>query len=45
MNTVLQSSSEDEAEHPLILEPSLEDTESLGVMGNLINCISTKLWW
>ena len=44
VNTVLQSSSEDEAEHPLILEPSLEDTESLGVMGNLINHISIKLW-
>ena len=45
VNTILQSSSEDEAEHPSILEPSLEDTENLGVMGNLINCISTKLWW
>ena len=44
VNTILQSSSEDEAEHPSILEPSLEDTENLGVMGNLINCISTKLW-
>ena len=43
-NTILQSSSEDEAEHPSILEPSLEDTENLGVMGNLINHISTKLW-
>ena len=42
---VLQSSSEDEAEHPAILESSLEDTENLGVMGNLFNCISTKLWW
>ena len=42
---VLQPSSEDEAEHPSILEPSLEDTENLGVMGNLINHISTKLWW
>ena len=39
-NTILQSSSEDEAEHPLILEPSLEDTENLGVMGNLINHLS-----
>ena len=45
VNTIMQSSSEDEAEHPSILEPSLEDTENLGVMGNLINCISTKLWW
>ena len=45
VSTILQSSSEDEAEHPSILEPSLEDTENLGVMGNLINCISTKLWW
>ena len=44
-NTILQSSSEDEAEHPSTLEPSLEDTEDLGVMGNLINCISTKFWW
>ena len=44
VNTVLQSSSEDKAEHPLTLEPSLEDTENLGVMGNLINYISTKLW-
>ena len=44
-NTILQSSSEDEADHPSILEPSLEDTENLGVMGNLINRISTKLWW
>ena len=34
---VLQPSSEGEAEHPSILEPSLEDTENLGVMGNLIN--------
>ena len=42
---VLQQTSEDEAEHPSILQPSLEDTENLGVMGNLINCISTKLWW
>ena len=41
---VLQPSSEDEAEHPSILEPSLEDIENLGVMGNLINHISTKLW-
>ena len=44
VNTILQSSSEDEAEHPSILEPSLEDTENLGVMVNLINHISTKLW-
>ena len=41
---ILQSSSEDEAEHPSILESSLEDTEDLGVMGNLFNHISTKLW-
>ena len=39
---ILQSSSEDEAEHPSI---SLEDTGNLGVMGNLFNCILTKLWW
>ena len=45
VNTILQSSSEDEAEHPSILEPSLEDSENLGVMSNLINHISTKLWW
>ena len=44
-NTISQSSSEDEAEHPLTLEPSLEDIENQGVMGNLINCLSTKLWW
>ena len=43
-NTILQSPSEDEAEHPSILESSLEDAENLGVMGNLINCLSTKLW-
>ena len=43
-NTILQSSSEDEAEHPSILEPSLEDTENLGVMGNLINHLFTKFW-
>ena len=42
---VLQSPSEDEVEHPAILESSLEDTENLGVMGNLFNHISTKLWW
>ena len=42
---ILQSSSEDEAKHSSISEPSLEDTEYLGVMGNLINCLSTKLWW
>ena len=41
---ILQSSSEDEAEHPSILESSLEDTGNLGVMGNLFNQISTKLW-
>ena len=42
---VLQSSSEDETEEdPSILESSLEDTGSFGVMGNLFNCISTKLW-
>ena len=43
-NTILQSSSEDEPQHLTILESSLEDNENLGVMGNLINCISTKLW-
>ena len=43
-NIILQSSSEDELQHPTTLESSLEDTENLGVMGNLINCISTKLW-
>ena len=42
---ILQSSSEDEAEHPSILGSSLENTENCGVMGNLFNCISTKLWW
>ena len=42
---VLQSSSEDEQQHPTILESSLEATENLGVMGNLFNHISTKLWW
>ena len=42
---VLQSSSEDEPQHPTILESSLEDTENLGVMGNLFNHIATKLWW
>ena len=42
---VLQSFSEDELQHSTILESSLEDTENLGVMGNLFNCISTKLWW
>ena len=41
---VLQSPSEDEVEHPAILESSLEDTENPGVMGNLFNHISTKLW-
>ena len=44
-NTILQSPSEDEAEPSLTLEPSLEDTENPGVMGNLINHLSTKLWW
>ena len=44
VNTILQSSSEDEADHTSILEPSLEDTENLGVMGSLINHISTTLW-
>ena len=43
-NTVLQSSSEDEPQHPTILESSLEDNKNLGVMGNLINDISIKLW-
>ena len=42
---VLQSSSEDETEEdPPILESSLEDIGSFGVMGNLFNHISTKLW-
>ena len=40
---VLKSPCEHEAEHPAILESSLEDTENLGVMGNLFNHISTKL--
>ena len=45
VNTMVsQLSSEDEAEHPATLESSLDDTENLGVMGNLFNCISTKLW-
>ena len=43
-NTILQSPSEDEAKLSLTLEPPLEDTENPGVMGNLINCLSTKLW-
>ena len=43
-NTILQSPSEDEAKPSLTLGPSLEDTENPGVMGNLINCLSTKLW-
>ena len=42
---ILQSSSEDEPQHPTILESSLEGTENLGVMGNLFHHISTKLWW
>ena len=43
---VLQSPSEDETEEdPSILESSLEETGSFGVMGNLFNHISTKLWW
>ena len=42
---VLQSSSEDETEEdPSILESTLEDIGSFGVMGNLFNHISTKLW-
>ena len=46
VNTIVsQLSPEDEAEHPATLESSLEDTENLGVMGNLFNHISTKLWW
>ena len=41
-NTMIsQTSSEDETEHLSILESSLEDTENLGVMGNLCNHIST----
>ena len=36
---ILQSSSEDETEDPSILESSLEDTGSFGVMGNLFNHI------
>ena len=42
---ILQSSSKNEAEDSSILESSLEDRGNLGVMGNLFNCISTKLWW
>ena len=42
---ILQSSSKDEAKNLSILESSLEDTGNLRVMGNLFNCISTKLWW
>ena len=43
---VLQSSSEDGTEEdPSILESSLEDTGSFGVMGNLFSHISTKLCW
>ena len=41
---ILQSSFEDETEDPSIFESSLEDTGSFGVMGNLFNNISTKLW-
>ena len=44
-NMISQTSYEGETEHPLTLESSLEDTENLGVMDNLFNCISTKLWW
>ena len=45
VNTMVsQLSSKDVAEYPAILESSLEDTENLGVMGNLFNHISTKLW-
>ena len=45
-SVVLQSSSEDETEEdPSILESSMKDTGGFGVMGNLFNCISTKLWW
>ena len=44
-NTILQSPSEDVAKPLLTLEPSLEDTENPGVIGNLINYLSTKLWW
>ena len=45
VNTMVsQLPSKDVAEHPAILESSLEDTENLGVMGNLFNHISTKLW-
>ena len=29
----------------IVLESSLEDIGRFGVMGNLFNCISTKLWW
>ena len=45
VNTILQSPSEDEAEPSSTLELSLEDTGNFGVMGNLVNCLSTKLWW
>ena len=45
-NTIVsQPSSEDAAEHLATLESSLDNTENLGVMGNLFNHISTKLWW
>ena len=43
-NSIILQSSEDETEDLSILESSLEDTGSFGVMGTLINCISTKLW-
>ena len=42
---ILQSASQDETEDPSMLESSLENTGSYGVMGNLFNCISTKLLW
>ena len=38
-NTKLQSSSEDEPQHPTILESSLEDTENLGVM---VTCLTAS---
>ena len=44
ISMVLQSASEGETEDPAILESSLEDAGSFGVMDNLFSHISTKLW-
>ena len=45
-STTLQSSSEDGNKvNSTVLESSSEDRESSGVIGNLFNHITTKLWW